>query len=173
MSGISQKEAVFSAVKSLFSQSGRTFTEGTKITLSKEERATVTQMVVEGINSGDVAFSDDAQAKYDTTDKVKGYVSGMVGNWLTKDKRLNGDQKYTPANPGSRAGQGDEVLKNLKALRTTLTDASHITAVDSEIEKRKEAIASSKTPSVAVDFSALPAELLAKLNLNQPATTAE
>jgi hypothetical protein len=164
---LTQKEAVFVAVKSLFSQSGRTFIEGTKIELSKDERATVTQMVVEGINSGDVAFSDEAAQKHATADKVKAYVSGMVGNWLTKDKRLNGGSKYEPANPGSRAGQGDEILKNLKALKTTLSDAAHLAAVDAEIESRKQLIAASKTPAIAVNFDAIPADLLAKLNLNQ------
>lgn len=162
---LSQKEAVFSAVKSLFSQNGGSFTEFTKIELSKDERATVTQMVVAGISAGDVVFSDDARAKYNTPEKIKGYVSGMVGNWLTKDKRLNGNEKYTPANPGSRAGQGDEVIKNLRALRGTLTDADQLAAVDSEIEKRKGEISTSKTKHVEVNYDAIPADLLEKLNL--------
>lgn len=162
---LSQKEAVFAAVTSVFAQSSRTLTDGETVTLSKDERANVTSIVCAGINSGDVAFSTEAAAKYDTAEKLKGYVSGMVGNWLTKDKRLNGGDKYTPANPGSRAGQGDEVMKNLKALRGTLTDADQISAVDSEIEKRKGEIASSKAKKVEVNFDAIPAELLEKLNL--------
>lgn len=164
---LSQKEAVFTAVKSLFAQSNKTFKDGSKIELSKEERATVTQMVLAGIESGDVVFSDEAKAKYDTSDKVKSYVAGMVGNWLTKDIRLNGGSKYSPANPGSRAGQGDDVIKALRTLRSTLSDAEQIAAVDSEIEKRKEAIASSKTKKVEVNFDALPADLLAKLNISK------
>jgi hypothetical protein len=164
---LSQKEAVFAAVKSVFAQSGRTFTEGSKVELSKEERATVTSIVTAGISSGDVAFSDEAAAKYDSTEKMKSYVAGMVGNWLTKDKRLNGGEKYTPANPGSRAGQGDEVIRNLRALRGTLTDASQLAAVDSEISKRQGEIKASKTKAVDVDFDKIPSALLETLNLSK------
>jgi hypothetical protein len=164
---MSQKEAVFSAISSVFAQSGRTFTDGEAVELSKEERATVTQIVCSGISSGDVAFSTDAATKYNTPEKLKSYVSGMVGNWLTKDKRLNGGGKYTPANPGSRAGQGDEVLKNLRALRTTTTDTDHLAAIDSEIENRKSALADAKAKKVEVNYDAIPADLLEKLNLNQ------
>lgn len=164
--GISQKEAVFNAVVSLYVQTGQTFVEGNKIELSKEERATVTAMVVAGINAGDVVFSDEALLKHNTPEKVKSYVSGMVGNWLTKDTRLNGGDKYKPATPGSRAGQGDEVIKNLKALRTTLTDAEQLEAVDAEIEKRKAEISTKGKASVAVNFDALPADLLANLGLS-------
>jgi hypothetical protein len=164
---LSQKEAVFAAVKSVFAQSGRTFTEGSKVSLSKEERATVTQIVVAGISNGDVAFSSEAATKYDTAEKLKSYVAGMVGNWLTKDTRLNGGDKYVAANPGSRAGQGDEMIKSLRALRSTLTDATQIAAVDSEIEKRKHEIQASKAKKVEVNFDALPAGLLEKLNLAQ------
>lgn len=164
---LSQKEAVFAAVQSVFAQSGRTFTEGSKVELSKEDRATVTSIVSAGISSGDVAFSGEAFAKYDSAEKLKSYVAGMVGNWLTKDKRLNGGSKYTPAAPGSRAGQGDEVMKNLRALRTTLTDSNQIAAVDVEIEKRKGEISASKAKQVTVNYDAIPADLLEKLNIAQ------
>jgi hypothetical protein len=164
---LSQKEAVFTAVKSLFAQSSKTFKDGSKVDLSKEERATVTQMVVAGIEAGDVVFSDEAKIKYDTSDKIKSYVAGMVGNWLTKDTRLNGGEKYSAKNPGSRAGQGDDVIKALRTLRSTLTDESQIAAVDSEIEKRKETISTSKTKKVEVNFDALPADLLSKLNISK------
>lgn len=162
---LSQKAAVYAAVQSVFAQSGNLFTEGTKISLSKEERATVTQIVSAGIASGDVAFSTDALSKYDTAEKLKSYVTGMVGNWLTKDVRLNGGDKYQPENPGSRAGQGDEVISNLRALRTTLTDAIQLEAVDVAIEQRKLELTKAKIKKVEVNFDSIPQDLLEKLNL--------
>lgn len=161
----SQKEAVFNAISSVL---GTDLSENkTRIELSKEQRASVTQIVTAGIAAGKVQFSDEAKAKYNTEDKIKGYVAGMVGNWLTKDTRLNGGDKYKAKNPGSRAGQGDEQLRNLKALRSTLTEATHIAAVDEKIKERSEELAASKVKKVEVDFSKIPADLLATLNLAQ------
>lgn len=162
---LSQKEAVFSAIQNVFSQNNKSI-DGT-VELSKEERASVVQIVTAGITAGHVAFSDEAAAKYDTAEKIKGYVSGMVGNWLAKDKRLNGGNKYEAKNPGSRASQGDEMLKNLKALRSQLTDSAHLSAVDEKIAERTNELSASKAKKVEVDFSKIPADLLASLNMAQ------
>lgn len=160
----SQKEAVFSAIQSHFAATGRELSGS--VELSRDDRAAVTEIVISGINAGNVAFSDSAREKYDTSEKLRAYVSGMVGNWLTKDIRLNGGSKYTPANPGSRAGQGDETIRNLRALRGTLTDAKDIASVDAEIEKRRGELKTSKTKAVPVDMSVIPSELKNRLNLN-------
>jgi hypothetical protein len=66
-------------------------------------------------------------------------------------------------NPGSRVGSSDPTLKALRALRSTLTVESEIAEVDSHITARIAEIKPAKTKStVAVDFSALPAELASK-----------
>jgi hypothetical protein len=163
---LSQKEAVFAAIASVFSQSGKTVGDE-KVELSKDERASVIQIVTAGIAAGTVAFSDEAAGKYDSEDKIKGYVGGMVGNWLTKDKRLNGGNKYQAKNPGARAGQGDEVMRNLRALRSQLTDTDHLSAVDEKIAERTAELSAAKVKKVEVDFSKIPADLLATLNLGQ------
>lgn len=165
---LSQKDAVFSAIQTHFGTTGRSFVEGERVELSRDERAAVTEIIVNGINSGDVAFSADAAEKHNSPEKLRSYVTGMIGNWLTKDKRLNGGEKYSPKNPGSRVGQGDEVLKNLKAFRSTLSDPDQLAAVDLEIENRKKAIASEKnTKKVSVDFDKIPADLLSSLNISK------
>jgi hypothetical protein len=157
---LSQKEAVFSAVTKVFSDSGRTFGAGTPADLSKEERAAVTEIVTAGITSGEVVFSDAAKAKYDTPEKIRNYVNGMVGNWLTKDTRLNGGEKYSPANPGSRAGQGDEIMKNLRGLlKNVQGNAEQEAAVLAEIEKRKTELAASKIKPISINRDALPESL--------------
>jgi hypothetical protein len=159
----SQKEAVFNAVKSVLAKSGKEI-DG-KISLTKEERAAVTEIVATSIEAGEVVFSEEAFSKHNTPEKIRSYTAGMVGNWLTKDTRLNGGIAYSPKNPGSRAGQGDAMIRNLKALRGQLTDQSHIEAVDAQINKRATELASSKKKVVEIDYSKIPAELLAQLNL--------
>lgn len=154
-----QKEGVFSAIVELFGFSGGKFVP------TKDQRKELIECVTEGIMSGFIEFSEEAKAKYVTKDDVRGYVNGMVSNWLRKDVRLNGGEKYVTKNPGSRAGQGDEVLKNLKALRTTLTEADHIAAVDLEIEARTAELAKSKAKTVTIDMDKIPAELRAQLGL--------
>lgn len=136
-------------------------------TLSKEQRKEVIELVTTSISIFETEFSESARAKYDTFDKIKGYVNGMVSNWLRKDVRLNGGDKYETKNPGSRAGGGDEILKNLKALKSTLTDDIHIQAVEGEISKRQAEL--SKKKIVEVDLSKIPDELRKQLGLDEVA----
>lgn len=151
----SQKQAVYVSVCTTLSIGDI----NEKVDLTKDQRATVIGLVTDSIVGGETEFSAEAKAKYATRDDVKGYVNGMVSNWLRKDTRLNGGSKYETKNPGSRAGQGDEVLKNLKALKSTLTDAAHIEAVDEEITKRTAELAASKAKSVTIDESKIPESL--------------
>jgi len=158
----SQKESVFQAVISIV-----TVDSGTTVDLNKEQRASVIQAVTASILSGDTEFSAEARAKYVGEAQIKGYVNGMVSNWLRKDTRLNGGSKYETKNPGSRAGQGDEVLKNLKNLKAQTNDPDQIELIDSHIANRTAEIAATKTKktTAAVNYDALPADLRAKLGL--------
>lgn len=152
----SQKQSVFVAVTSVL---GLGLDHKGLVSLTKEQRKTVIDMVTDSIVSGETEFSEEAKVKYPTRDDVKGYVNGMVSNWLRKDTRLNDGNKYETKNPGSRAGSGDEVLKNLKALRATLSDKDHIAAVDEEIKKRTEEIAAAKAKTVTINVDKIPEAL--------------
>ena len=153
---LSQKESVFQAVTSLIDV-GNTVVE-----LTKDQRSEVIAMVTQSIVQGETEFSAEAKAKYKTESDVKGYVNGMVSNWLRKDTRLNGGTKYEIKNPGSRAGQGDEILANLKNLKATMTDAAHIAVIDEHIETRKSELAKAKpTKQVKINFDLLPDDLKA------------
>jgi hypothetical protein len=165
---LTQKEGVFNAIVELF---GFVPAKGVVFDPTKEQRKEIIELVSVEITEGRVDFSAEAKAKYNSFDLVKGYVNGMVSNWLRKDTRLNGGDAYVTKNPGSRAGQGDETLRNLKALKATLTEASHIEAVDEEIAKRTAEIAASKAKTVQVDMSKIPANLLAALGLSNDEET--
>jgi hypothetical protein len=152
----SQKESVYAAVKAFLDEKGINHDDGQVVTLDKDGRKTVIEMISQAAMHGDMQLSDEAKTKYNTIEKMRGYVNGLLSNWLRKDVRLNGGSKYETKNPGSRAGQGDETLKSLKALRGTLSDAAHIAAVDSEIEKRQAEISAAKAKKVEINFDVLP-----------------
>lgn len=148
-----QRESVFNAVVSVIGEvSG-------KVELSKEQRSQVIEMVTESIISGETDFSAEAREKHDTREKVKTYVNGLVSNWLRKDVRLNGGEKYEAKNPGSRAGRGDEMLRNLKALQSTLTDSAQKEVVQAEIDKRIAELQATKVKKVEIDITKIPEEL--------------
>ena len=150
---VSQKEAVFTAITEVlgnFSGSAE---------LSTEQRKEVISSIMSGFASGVVELSAGAAAKYDTETKLKSYTQGLVSNWLRKDVRLNGGSKYETKNPGSRAGSGDDTVKALRALRSTLTNADQISEVESEIATRVAAFKASKTPKIEINAELIPENL--------------
>ena len=158
----SQKEAVFSAVSSVLSENGITVNEGESYStyLNRELRAQVTNILVEGFNSGTIAldktFSSDAE--------LRTYCSGLTSNWLRKDARLNGGVKYAAKNPGSRVGSSDASLKAMRALLSTKTDPSEKAEIQSFIDTRVAEIKASRRPAKQIDVSALPEELQHMVN---------
>jgi hypothetical protein len=161
----SQKESVFVAVTEFLKEKGIEYVPSQPVVLTKEQRKTVIEMVAQAALAGEMSLSADAAEKYDTLEKMQGYCSGLLSNWLAKDTRLNGGNIHQIKNPGSRANQGDAVLKNLKALRTQLTDQTHIEAVDAKIEERTKEIAATKQKAnKPIDPNFIPESLRHLLN---------
>jgi hypothetical protein len=154
MSKFSQKECVYNAVQAFLADSGREheLDNAQPISLSKSDKQTVVGMVCAA--SDVMELSSEATIKYNSPQKFKVYVIGLVNNWIRKDTRLNGGEKYQTKNPGSRAGSGDEQIKALKALKSTLTSLEDIEAIDKAIETRTAEIKPIKT--VAINVDALP-----------------
>jgi hypothetical protein len=131
--------------------------QDTAYTPSKEERAQVNAILFEGFRSGKIQLDREF-----TDAELKAYVSGLQSNWLRKDKRLNGNVTYIAKNPGSRQGSGDSSLKAMRALMTTLTKPEDKAEVQMHIDSRIAEIAATKVATKVIDYSVLPAELLAK-----------
>lgn len=153
----SQKEAVFSAVTSVLSESGVAFEEGSDAAplLTRELRAQVTSILVEGFRSGTIALDKS----FEDESALRTYCSGLTSNWLRKDKRLNGGMKYTAKNPGSRVGSSDPQLKAMRVLLSTQEDESKRSEIQSFIDARVASIKASKKPAKTVNVADLPAEL--------------
>jgi hypothetical protein len=143
---LKQKDAVYNAVKSVI-----TFEDGDKVELTKEQKYTVVAILVEGFNAGDIELGSPQE-------NIKKYSDGLLNNWLRKDKRMNGGDKYVAKNPGSRAGAADPMIKNLRLLkqRAGLTPED-MAQVEAAIEARLAEIKPKK--ETVIDASVLPAEL--------------
>lgn len=152
---LNQKNGVFAAVCSV------TECESwdSAVELTKEQRDSVISIVTQGLIDGNIEMSDKARVKYDTEEKMKKYTPGLVSNHLRKDLRLNGDIPHEPKNPGSRAGSGDVVIKELKKFQSTFTDPEQIESVQVEIDKRLAVLKSEKMKDVEIDMSLIPDDL--------------
>ena len=152
---MNQKEAVFKAVAEITG----TVPAGEKaISLSTEQRKQVVNVLVEGFKSGSIPISAN---KPDA--ELKKYVTGLLDNWLRKDKRLNGNTKYATKSPGSRKGQGDAQVKEMRKLLKTELSPAQKAAVEAALAKRIADIKPAKTIEINVD--SLPAELIDALGL--------
>lgn len=126
------------------------------ITSSQKEQ--VVNELCEGFLEGEIEMSDEGKAKYFSDRKeLRKYVVGLVNNWLRKAPELNGGSgfTYTPKNPGSRQGNGDETLRALKALLKITVDPD----AKAEIQAAMNIRLSEIKPKVEINTDALPAHL--------------
>src|SRR5271166_4772439 len=123
-----QKDAVFNAVVAASGTSE--FSEA--VTLSKDVRNKVQASLVQGFQAGEITYQGDASNKQ----KLTSYVSGLVSNWLRKDRRLNGNITYVAKNPGTRSGSGDDSVKAMRLLLATITDEADKAEIQAALDKR-------------------------------------
>lgn len=134
---IEQKKAVYNAVVSLYRDNNRVFEDGNQVDLTTDERKTVIHMITQGLQNGSITMSDKAKERYNTPKKMHNYATGLVSDRLRKDKRLNGNTKYEIQKPGSRAGAGDSVVKELREYKKRhCTTAEQRAEADAAIERR-------------------------------------
>jgi hypothetical protein len=155
--GMKQRQAVYNAVTSALKEKGVKFEDGMNASqhITDEMRKSIVAVLVSGFTKGEIELSNPQG------EKLPSYCSGLLNNWLRKDTKLNGGTKYTPANPGSRAGQGDEVIKEMrKLLKTNAGDAAATAKIQACIEARASQIKSVKAKKeIVIDADKLPAEL--------------
>ena len=149
---MTQKEAVYTAVKSIM---GSEFSEGTDcgawFKARKDAKAQLHAAVLEGVG---VNFEVKNEQE-----NMGVYITGLIANHLRKDTRLNGGEAYTPANPGSRAGQGDPAIKASRQLLKTLVEGTpEFDKVKAFIDTKIAANKAAKQ-TIEIDVDALPAEL--------------
>lgn len=167
-----QRDAVYLAVTGVLSDAGVHFEDGMDVgpMLSKEIRSSVQAIVVEGFTSGKIAFeaSEANNEKMSNPAKLNAYVSGLISNWVRKDKRLNGNTSYTAKNPGSRTGSSDEQLKTLRALAKQFAGTDKESIIAAQIDKRVAELRAEKAKTTELSeeqLAALPADVRESLGL--------
>jgi hypothetical protein len=146
---IPQKAAVFNAIVAVTGK--EQFEEALK--LEGDQKRKVRDHVFQQFKEGKVTYGGEMPEDKE----LRRYCTGLVSNWLRKDRRLNGNTTYAPQNPGQRAGQGDEQLQMLKQLAKLphLNDDQR-REVQAAIEQREEQL---RGPQVQIDPEKLPENL--------------
>jgi hypothetical protein len=167
-----QREAVYSATKSVLADAGIKFEDGADISLVMTEglRSKITAIVCGGFKAGTVDLKDTPsnKTKLSSEPELNSYVSGLISNWFRKDIRFNGGVSYEPKNPGSRTGSTDPQLKALRQLHKQFlgVDAEKATQIQGHINSRLAMIATDKVKKAAsIDLTSIPADLLATLGI--------
>lgn len=165
-----QREAVYKATHAVLKEAGISFEDyqegGIKDLVTDEHRGQIIGIVCESFKSGEVELKDTEanRSKLANDAELRAYTSGLVSNWHRKDKCFNGNVTYKAKNPGSRAGQGDSQMKNLKLLRKKFEDdPAKVKEIDEAIVKRTEELRAEKTKKIEVDWNEIPEELRAAL----------
>lgn len=148
MNTMSQGEAVFQAVSKVFEVNGAAVPPTGEWTESQKSQ--VNSLVFNFFKTGATSHKGNP-----SDEQLLKYIPGLVNNWVRKDKRLNGGQKYETKRPGSRTGSGDEMLKNLRILLSVTADP----AAKQQIEAAITARVAELKPKVEVNVAALPENL--------------
>jgi hypothetical protein len=155
----SQREATVNTIISVLEERGETFELGGNVNVSDvltpEDKKKVQTILATGFNKGEIQMSADAQAKYvGNTAEMNKYVSGLINNWVRKFPDFNAGAKYEAKNPGSRAGTGDEQVKEMRKLLKATTDSTSKILIQEAIDSR---LAEIKPESkVTINVEALP-----------------
>jgi len=144
---MNQKEATISTILSVFEDRGYSYElsgpTAVSEVLTDADKATVRETLFTMFRDGDVSYKPEFQAKVDNDAELKKYISGLLNNWIRKEKTFNSGQSYVAKNPGSRAHSSDEQMKELKKLFTQVSaegDEDTIAQVTAAIEARKAEI---------------------------------
>ena len=139
-----QKTAVYEAISAVIN-----FNDGDEVKLTADQKKEVKQILVDGFKNGEIELQREQK-------DLNKYVGGLISNWTRKDKRLNGGVKHEIKNKGSRAGQQDLQVKNLRLLKKQVTDPQAIADIDVAIAARIAEIRPASAPKI--DATAIPEE---------------
>lgn len=162
---MNQRKATVSTILAVLEEAGINYELGGTTPVSEvledKHKSDVRNALFTMFRAGEVEMSDEAKIKYRDDSALKSYISGLVNNWIRKAPEFNNGGKYVPKNPGSRAGSGDEQIKEMKKLLNATQDPKAKAQIQEAIEARQAEL----KPTVEVDYSKLPEELKAKLGL--------
>lgn len=161
MSKVNQKQAVRNAIFSVLEEKGQDFELNGSVAIGEvfnsDDKAKAREILFAGFKSAEIEYKESFQSKVDDDTELKKYVSGLLNNWMRKDKELNCGQAYKAKNPGSRAGSQDPEVKEMRKLLSVTQDPESRAMIQEAIAARIAEIKPAKT--VSIDTSALPEHL--------------
>ena len=162
MEQVNQREATYNAIKSVLEANNISFEDGmnTKEVLTPEIKKEIRGVLFEGFRANSISYTAAfASSKLNNDSELNKYCGGLISNWIKKDKRLNGNVKYVIKNPGSRAGQSDEQVRELRKLLKTVAGTDAETEVKKALDARIAEVKATKVPAVTINVDALPEAL--------------
>ena len=159
---ISQKQAVTNAVVSTlpdYEVGGEVIL---KSQLTPETKKAMRTLLFEAFQAGEVVYSKDPANLQDTKYLTK-YVAGLLDNWVRKNPEFNDNFKAAPTgkyetkNPGSRAGSGDEQVREMRKLLKTISDPETRGKIEAAIAAR--IIEVKPESAIIINAEALPEHL--------------
>ncbi len=153
---ITQKQAVTNAVLSLFPKFKLGGEVVLKTLLDTENKKEMKSIIFEGFRAKEITYAGKEENLADDAYLNK-YVAGLLDNWVRKNPEFNAGGIYRTKNPGSRAGSGDESIREMRKLLKTVTDETEKTEIQTAIAAR---LAEIKPESVVtVNAKAIPEHL--------------
>ena len=166
-----QKEGVYQVIKSVLASHNLTHEDGTSVAEAiQPHRREVVALTAKALIDTNIQMKPASYAKYGTDALMMKYADGLVNNWIRKDTRLNGGEKYITKNPGARTGSSDPQLKALKVAKAAAQSQAAIDLIDAKITERTAQL---KTPRVKAELTpetlaSLPADVQAFFNAPEP-----
>lgn len=165
---VNQRTACVNTILSVLKDHGINYVLNGEIPVSEvltdSMKAQVREILFTEFRQGNIEYKSSFQSKVDDDSELKKYISGLVNNWIRKTREFNGGHKYEAKNPGSRAGSTDEKVKEMRKLLSITTDPTAKAMIQQAIDERVSELRAQKN-EVEIDYSAIPAELKAKLGL--------
>jgi general stress protein YciG len=145
---LSQKEAVYQATQAILEHKHIDFQDGEDIKDvlgdDMEARRQIRDLVLEALNSGQVAIGE---SKSEDPRSMRAYATGLISNWFRKDRRFNGNQRYTPHATRHESGLSkyiDERIARFKSAQDVAESSELKGLLQEAIHDREDEIAMEK-----------------------------
>ena len=126
--------------------------------LTADDKTNIRSILFTMFRAGEVEHKESFQEKVDSDSELKKYVSGLLNNWVRKDKDFNGGEIYKPKAPGSRAGSQDPEIKEMRKLLKVTADENAKVTIQAAIDKKLAEI-KTKTNNITIDVNSIPEAL--------------
>ena len=165
---MNQRQATVNAMLSVLADRGVEYEVNGEVpiadVLTADDKSKVREILFTMFRQGEITYKDDFAEKVQDDKYLKSYVGGLLNNWIRKAKELNCGEQYKAKNPGSRAGSGDEQVREMKKLLSITEDAGAKAVIQQTIDARLSKIKAEKS-KVEVNLDAIPEALRKQLGL--------